>query len=477
MQLANTNTIHQIPYREIFKLLAKIARQHGFDREWLHARLQAGGENALEIAGRFGERAMNEVQRFLHSATDKQGQLRGAETSGQNALRNSRREDKVTQRNSLRREQAPEIEDTNMEHHEDHNMGGAPEEGGEQQIDPIKHVWKRFPNTETAALKWVATLYANNASAPPKTPFDLAGETTATSLLTTGGGAWSNAAGNGTANQSTGIDYAIPRLYQLRMTSPYNIMKSFDALGANVGNSQPNWLEMFDSKYQYYHVLETEWEITMNFGVPYTSGPTTYPNYQDYGLYVFWKYTNEDEPPVGYTVTATDMIANAGNVTNTLGIENIQVTNVAAGGGTYNLTPDDYFRMGGWHHKKVTFNTTHDTTITLSGKYKYGQCKMDIKTLSTSDAHSNATTAEGWNQSGATAAFPENLSVIIVQDNAKYAGTNVLTPTGFRFETEQLIQFKDLRAAYKFPTPQLCGNLPTGISTDAVFFWRGAAYT
>ena len=242
MQLATTNTVHGIPYREIFKLLAKIARQHGFDREWVHSRLQAGGENALEIAGRFGERFVRLFPRLVVGLVYLLRCVGSAVLRSWPALRNSRREDKVTQRNSLRREQATEIEDTNMEHHEDHNMGNAPEEGGEQQVDPIKHVWKRFPNTQTAALRWVATFFANFAATPPTMPFDLGNEKTATSLLTTGGGAWSNPAGTGTANQTTGIDFSVPRLYQLRMTSPYNIMKSFEGLGSNVGNSQPNWL-------------------------------------------------------------------------------------------------------------------------------------------------------------------------------------------------------------------------------------------
>ena len=294
---------------------------------------------------------------------------------------------------------------------EEHNMGDAPEEGGEQQITKPTHVWRRFPNTETACLKWVQTTFTSGGSYPPNMPFDNSNYHTATSMLNTsaplGGGAIDSLKKNNILNTTTGTDYNQPQLFQLRMTSPYNILKSYTTLNNNIGNSQPTWLELFDSKYQYYHVMETEWEVTFHFGKP-NNGTTTQTNYQDHGLYIFWRYTNEDDPPVQWTAN-TNNIAQASNATFTTDNGETIATNEMSnsiGGGTVNLTADDYFRMGGWHHKRVQFNTTKPAVYTLHGKYKFGQCKMDIKTISSSDAHSSATTAEGWGQVGATPAFP-----------------------------------------------------------------------
>ena len=100
---------------------------------------------------------------------------------------------------------------------------------------------------------------------------------------------------------------------------------------------------------------------------------------------------------------------------------------------------------------------------------------MDIKTLVDSDAHGASTTAEGWNQVGATPQFPEILSVIVLMDNRYVQKANNMTcALGCRFETEHLIQFKDLTSAYKFPTPALAKTSQTG---DAQYFWRGAGFS
>jgi hypothetical protein len=222
--------------------------------------------------------------------------------------------------------------------------------------------------------------------------------------------------------------------------------------------------------------LETEWEVRFNFGTP-NNHTNNSANYQNLGLYIFWKYTNQDEPPTTYPITA-NTIANASSIGVLNSAESIGIQKLTGGAGNYNLTPDDYFRMDGWHHKHVTFNTTHPTIATLEGKYKYGHCQMDIKTIQPLDAHGGDTTAEGWTTTQATPAFPEILSIIVVQDNAMYSGTGQYVPTGMRLETEQLIQFKDLRAAYKFPTPaQSQGGVANTLNTDAAFFWRGAAYS
>lgn len=357
-------------------------------------------------------------------------------------------------------------------------------QGGEQQVSVPKHIWRRFPNTENAALKWILTQYiGTGATAPPTEPFDEANEATGTSLLTTAGGALSNPAFNTITTQARGYDFISPCLIQLRMTSPYNILKNFGS--PSTANSQPAWLELFDSKYTYYHVIECEWEAHFTFGVPNNGVSANQTNFQGIGYYIFWRYTANDDPPTQYTCSTTS-IANAPSGVTTSGNSNdyISVQQMANSLGTQNCSPDDYFRMGGWKHKHVMLNTTHPTKVILNGHYKFGQCKMDIKTMDAvtpSGSTVATTTSEGWNQVGAQAAFPENLSIIIVQDNATYAAAGVTTPCSVRMETEHLIQFKDLRKNYKFPTPALSQIPSSGtypfITTDTQYFSRGAAYT
>lgn len=463
--------------------LSNLARLHGFDARWVHRQLQEYGGNAEEIASHMGVTARNAFYRFMERGAGRastRGMHGGDQLIQGNFVdRALARGEKRKAEESLPNRPGPAQVEMNGEQQ---NMGGAPEEGGEQQVTKPTHIWRRFPNTETAALKWVmATMvdtYASGAAAPPYMPFDQDSEITTTSLQAGGGGAWANPANTGLTNNGHGCSYTTPQLIQLRMTSPYDIIKTYwgtDTSNVNAYSSQPVWLELFDNKYEYYHVLETEWEVTFNFGIPKdATAAGNLTNYQDAALYVFWKYTNEDDPPTTMTVGAST-IANVGTTT---GLKQT-ATVVTGGAGTYPLTPDDYFRMGGWHHKHVTFNTTHATTCKIQGRYKYGQCKMDIKTISSSDSHSLATTAEGWAKARAAPVFPENLSIIIVQDNARMTPAIApIYPTGVRFETEQLIQFKDLLSNFKFPTPSNSVVPGTGaINTEAPFFWKGAGYT
>ena len=264
------------------------------------------------------------------------------------------------------------------------------------------------------------------------------------------------------------------------MTSPYSLLKNLNGQVQNgvagQGNSQPAWIEFFDQKYQYYHVLNTEWELTLNFGTP-NNGTSAVSDRSLFGYYIFWKYTNEDDPPSTWASDAGSIA----NITAPVLGNNLQsgYTGLLAGLGlTVPLTPDDYFRMGGWHHKRVQLNTTHMTDVKLHGNYNFGQCKMDIKTLSPADSHNVDTGAEGWSQARATAVFPENLTVHIVQDNTCIGVGGFKTPVGMRIETEQLIQWKDLQAPYKFPTPQYSRiNGTAYINTDIVNFNKGAGYT
>src|SRR5208282_5373777 len=94
--------------------------------------------------------------------------------------------------------------------------------------------------------------------------------TVATDLTTTGGGAItagtteSLAVAGGTAY---GWDYSTPYMIQMRMTSPYNILKSLNSLNSGTV-SEPNWVSMFDNMYQYYQCKETDWGVKISLGQP-----------------------------------------------------------------------------------------------------------------------------------------------------------------------------------------------------------------
>lgn len=472
--------------------------------KWVQKQLKEHGYNALKVAERLGKKAIDGLHKLFErpNVTFNNDPEKGGFVVY------------PSQSNSPAKEKM-------SEEHEVHNMGNAPEEGGEQQVSKPHHIWRRFPNTETAALKWVCTEYLSDKyqwqsitfQNQPELPFDATNKLTATNLASGGGGTVSRnvglglggltetivdgssgAGGTAWSNIPTGHDFINPVLLQIRMTSPYNILKQLNG-GTNMNNpsaiSQPNWLGIFDQKYQYYHVLECEWELSVYFGKPWygttaagnpalITAATTIDD-KDFGYYIFWKYTNEDDPPTSYTTSGA--IANIHSAAADQGIsaDGTQITNVTAMTNQISSQPctaDDYFRMGGWHHKHVMLSNIQDKKVVLEGKYRYGQCKMDIKTLTSSDAHSNATTAEGWNQTGASAAFPENLSIIIVKDNAMNLEPGIFQPCSIRMETEHVVQFKDLRSAYKFPTPAITSvNSATTQNTDTAWFWRGAAYT
>lgn len=202
------------------------------------------------------------------------------------------------------------------------------------------------------------------------------------------------------------------------------------------------------------------------------------------GLFILWRYTNEDDPPLNYTITQST-IANAGIASATTGLIAVnKLTNETGTPYTVNLTYDDYMRMGHWNVKHVTLNSTKPTSCKIGGKYKFGQCKMDIKTISASDRTGKAQTSEEWAQSGNVPIFPENVSVIVLYDNAYVTGwlngstTGLLTNASVRMTNSQLIQFKDLSLPYKFPTPSYCiPGSGTQLNGDIAFFTRGAGYT
>lgn len=366
-------------------------------------------------------------------------------------------------------------------------------EGAETQIGTPHDVWTRFPNHQWARLGWWYTNYisdiAGTVSDQRKNAFDDPNWETTTVLLTTPGGARISPTGDdilGVDGLSTtvpsGHDFKNPMMFQLRMTSPYNILKTYAGsglVGNGIGNSQPAWLEMFEGKYQFYHVNETDWRVDFNFGVPWTinqSSQYVIPyNGKDIGYYIFWKYTSNDVPPLSYPMSNSNY-ANGGAPT----ADGTKLTgkNVLDGGSyTMQCTPDDYFRMKGFHSKHVALNANRPTHVTISGNYKFGQCKMDIKQQDHAPG-STVLQTEGWLATGSTYLFPEDLTIIIVQDNASMAQPGIRTPVGYRMNTEMLTEFRDLRSAFKFPTPaNAYVNSTTTVNTEASFFNKGAAYT
>ena len=136
--------------------------------------------------------------------------------------------------------------------------------------------------------------------------------------------------------------------------------------------------------------------------------------------------------------------------------------------------------MNCWKSKEVTFSTTHPTSVKLGGSYKLGQCKMDIKTLlPTDDAGPQAIpTAEGMTLSRSTPAFPEILSIIIVNDAGTTPIEGVKVPFSMSFDTSHQVDWCNLRANFKFPNPQSgSANASNTQYSDEQWFRRGAAYS
>lgn len=323
---------------------------------------------------------------------------------------------------------------------------GNEDDGGnpatETTLDPVKNVWHRFPNSQTARLKWVYTqmlgLTLNNANfQPSKYAYDqhLKGDAAVANT-------YDPALGSLEGGAPTNLSLKTPKLLKFRMTSPYSIVAS------DTGNlSEPQWIGYFDSMYQYYHVLQAQWKMSFTVAA---SGTTSTLNNGNYRFYVYWKYANYDDPPTQFTVDNTGKTTYEGT--------------------TLNLTPDDYDRMGGWNKVLVAQNNTHDVTREISGTYYHGDCGMDIKMVGTDPIHGGAASSEGWVASRVTAPFPENLCVILVQDHAVNVAASQGISIGIRSEINYLIQFKDLQSRYKYPTQ----SYTIGSASDVgQYFYRG----
>lgn len=499
----------------IIAALSAIAEEHGISMRHMHQAINRAGGDARKAIIEFGSGAYRDFRQYLselgmdhngkpeqqlakqpNAAVSGQKRLRGGEVAPSEETKNTAIQSAPTPDPPVSFSDSPPTAQLS---------GGAEMPGGEDNVLPVSHIWRRFPNVQTTALKWIATQYcvndleAANPQFADRQPFNHPERQTATNLSVTGGGAWTDLATQTYANQTyinTGepIDYQRPRLYQLRMTTPYNILKS---AGKNIGintavtNSQPMWISYWDQKYQYYHVLQCNWKIKFNFFMPqYGGGPNgvTGPYQKDVGLSIFWRYTNIDDPPLEHKINTSTInrrdVASNNNAETGANREIVDADFVPT---TYldipaereiYLTSDDYESMGGWNRVEVAWDNTKRTTAVLTGSYNFGDCQMDLKTMLPADVGGYDTGSEMWSIVGTTARFPENLSIIVVND----AGRNVsgiLVPTTIQYETEHVIQWRDLRSNYKFPTLTQVNSLSpiTNMPTDEIHFKRGAAYT
>lgn len=371
----------------------------------------------------------------------------------------------------------------------------APGGSTETCLDPVHDVWSKHPNHQ-----W-AKLHFNHFYRP-----DDRGIISVANQAIDGDQGYSSVAGNATTAATTtlintqvgslfssvtwGINAGAPHLFQYRLTSPYdicyNLNQSITSTAQNANYSQPAWLEKFDQMYQYYHQKSIDYSLRLVFGGLtdstnfITSSLQTKP--QNYGYYVFWRVTCQDDPPVSWSTTAlqdlNETTVNQGEnaTTNT-------VTGVSTTVATVPLTPHDYMTMGGWQHKRVTLNAIAPTEVTIEGTYEFGQSQLDVKTLLPTDkiGAQSVPTVEGWQLCGSTPVFPENLSVIIVADLA-YAGFSTQVGTYFsqicmEWNSSHLVEFKDLNKPYKFPTDgYLKENAgATTINQEILWFKRGIA--
>lgn len=354
--------------------------------------------------------------------------------------------------------------------------------GVETQLSPFTDPWTHFPNTENAILHWVRVFMISkyglsNDATHQSQMYDqnddtvTAQDTDITNMTTK---SVTNLAPNLAAGSAGLWDYHYPFLLQFAMNTPYGILDKYSntfnttngttttysipTVTATQSGYQPHWLSFFDHKYQYYHQIKCDWELEFNLG-----SQTDVSSYEKLGsFYIFYRYTNEDEPPVNFSSSLALPANTSGGVSHTV------TAGLLGPGVSANsycpLTPDDYMRMGNWKHVRLDQSATHPARQTIKGTYTSGQCKMDVQTLA-ADKAGHTDHAEGWIQVKTRPTFNEKLHVIIVADNARY-GTSAYAAIGVRMKTSHYIQFKDLDYTYKFPLAN--NNLQNG---DNQYFW------
>ena len=496
--------------RPIQDILADLASELGFDEEWMEQQLRMGGEhvqqllreyvaNGIYSARAYARHHWNEYQLRQEQNTDLEHfdrMVRHCDSqnmdindnyTGCESLSNSPREEQM-QPASKKHKSAPVGEE---------GIAEEPAQIGLDKLVASGPIWTHFPNNQRTRLRYRATIYYGDTSmwTANRTVFTRSNITAATELAGTGGGnvteaITQNLAQGTTVNQAAqAYDFSVPYLLQLRMTSPYNIIKSLGDTTKSTIISEPNWISMWDGMYQYYVCQETDWGVNLHFGAPVDAtagtqtagGVTGSPQY--YKLKIFYRYTNQDDPPTKWTMGSARNVRSSAWSDNTttsggqIATDYATPTSSTAAGVTENLNSDDYEMMGGWKMRTVSWNTTHATSVHLGGKYRFGQCKMDVKTLMPTDAAGTQTTptAEGMTLTRATPAFPEILSIIIVNDAASNEAKGLACPFTIQIDTNQQIDFADLRAGFKFPTPNL-STQGTYEYTPQQYYKRGALY-
>lgn len=503
MDLANIPVEPQLVFR-----LRVIANALGYGDDWMREQIEEGRRHVAEMVTEY---ARNGIEAVRHAYQELEA---GVERRHRYELEDQARnfdneighehpgyhEEESLSNSPAEEEMAPEAKKQKIGTPGDKGDHHAPD--AQEGLDTIAAegpVWTHFPNTARSRLRWRATIFQKDQTSwlTNVVPFGNVSNITSSALgSTTGGASAASGVDNDlVASANTGLvgyDFYTPYLIQLRMTSPYNIMKALGTLNAtNNSRSEPNWLALFDSKYQYYQVHETDWGVTLHFGRPNSgSTPADDPNFQNLRFKIFWRYTNQDDPPTKWSLDAY-RVANVNNFTSNItgtatgqiGQDQAGAQNLVSTAGATPLTSDDYERMGGWNCKTVSYDTTRPNIVHLGGKYKFGQCKMDVKTLMPVDAAGaqSIPTAEGMTLSRSTPQFPEVLSIIVCYDYATTqfpsSATSVKVPFSMQFDTNQLINWADLRANFKFPTPNCSSISGSNMMTDEQYFWRGAAYS
>lgn len=489
-------------YHALAVVAANMARSMGYNEDWVHQQLALGADELRTSLLRYAQQGRTHVGQLAEQAGNalmnrggRQIAPHGQEQGPMECGFHVNDKGKCPTPAPLPNSTAP----TTM--NPKRGLDVAPED--ERPHD----VWHRFPNSEWANLHFRQTYYIGNQGvlvAGAKTA--IAGNTSITATGTTNlasttaltGLAYDTTKNSlGSINTAAYYDFAKPYVLSLRMTTPYSIINDLTDTSTQGGINEPVWISHFDNKYTYYHVEECKWSIDLNFGTPQTAtggtpSGTAFTHYENMELFIFHRYTMEDDPPTKYTFNdhvmkqwervamSNNAIVNPAGGT-TMATDTTTIVEDAGAASTTNwLTSTDYRLMGGWKVEKVHWNTTHGAKKTISGSYKFGQSKMDLKTSLPSDKDGNDTTTEGWQKVGSAAVMPENLTMIMVWNDTTHnqVGTSALE-CGVHIHTQHLINFKDLRANFKYPTPQLTNvNVAGATSTlsEEQYFRRDFAH-
>ena len=210
------------------QVMASIRRHGGGLIQW--ARDEGLTEVVNQIRNNFRSHTLNnQLQTITRENNERQLRTERNERHAQIERHVNDIETRSRQRHLRTGQEAPTT--TTMSDGQDHNMGSAPEEGGEQQVTRPKHIWRRFPNTETAALRWVSGQIVNQAGLNNAyMAYGYSEALYASGIIDVN----ADVSGHPGATTATDLESVVtygwdfntsPFLIQLRMTSPYNIIK------------------------------------------------------------------------------------------------------------------------------------------------------------------------------------------------------------------------------------------------------------